>query len=536
MGFAVELVTTTESGIAIKPLYQRSDVDPQRDEEVPGVAPFTRGIHPKMFRERLWTIRQYSGFGDSQASNERYRALMAAGQTGLSVAFDLPSQLGYDSDDPVAMPEVGRVGVAIDTIDDLAGLFEDIPLDKISVSFTINAPAPVLAAMYVALAKRQGADLAKVRATLQNDILKEFLTRGAYVFPPAESVRLAGDVIEYCKKEVPSVYPISVCGSHIRDTGATGIDALSMVLLNGLLYLGEAASRGLDVADVASRFSFLFCARQDPFVEAAQIRAARRLWAALLTERYGITRPDALKFRIFSGTSNQMFTRQEPYNNIIRGTLGCLGIVLGGQQAVTVIGFDEAYDIPTEEAQRIALRTQQIIAYETSVPATVDPLAGSYYVEALTDESERRMREFIERVESRGGMITSIEDGYLQNLMYDRAYDLEKQIANGEVTVVGVNAFKSESPDTDEALFDVESLHDADNSPAERQVARLRAFKQRRDGTAVAAALADVRAAAESHANVCWPLERAVTAGATMGECMGTMAEIFGRYQEGGHF
>jgi methylmalonyl-CoA mutase N-terminal domain/subunit len=532
----MDIVTTTESGIDIKPLYRRSDVDPERDDEMPGIAPFTRGIHPNMYRDRLWTIRQYSGFGDSEASNERYRSLLAAGQTGLSVAFDLPSQLGFDSDDPVAMPEVGRVGVAVDTIEDLAELFEDIPLDKISVSFTINAPAPVLAAMYVALAKRQGADLAKVRATVQNDILKEFLTRGAYVFPPADSVRLVGDVIEYCNREVPSVYPISVCGSHIRDTGATGIDAISMVLMNGLLYLGEAASRGLDVTAVASRFSFLFCARQDPFMEAAQIRAARRLWAKLLTERFGITRPGALKFRIFSGVSNQMYTRQEPLNNIIRGTLGCLGIVLGGQQAVTVIGFDEAYDIPTEEAQRLALRTQQIIAYETSVPATVDPLAGSYYVEALTDESEQKMREFIERVEDRGGMISSIEDGYLHNLMYERAYELEKQIANGEVTVVGVNAFTSGSRDSDDALFDVESLHEPDNSAAERQVARLRAFKDRRDDAAVVAGLADVRSAAERHTNVCWPLERAVMAGATMGECMSTMAEVFGRYQEGGQY
>jgi methylmalonyl-CoA mutase, N-terminal domain len=532
----VKLVTTTESGIEIKPLYRRSDVNLRRDEEMPGVAPFARGIHASMFRDRLWTIRQYSGFGDSEASNERYRALMEAGQTGLSVAFDLPSQLGYDSDDPVAIPEVGRVGVAIDTIDDLAELFDGIPLDQISVSFTINAPAPVLAAMYVALARRQGVDMAKVRATLQNDILKEFLTRGTYVFPPTDSVRLAADVIEYCKKEVPSVYPISVCGSHIRDTGATGLDALAMVLANGLLYLAEAASRGLDIADVAARFSFLFCARQDPFVEAAQIRAARRLWATLLTERFGITRPDALKFRIFSGTSNQMFTRQEPYNNIIRGTLGCLGIVLGGQQAATVIGFDEAYDIPTEESQRLALRTQQIIAYETSVPATVDPLAGSYYVEALTDESEQRMREFIDRVDGRGGMLASIEDGYLHSLMYERAYELEKQIADGEVTVVGVNAFPSASQDTDEALFDVESLHETDHTAAERQVARLRAFRERRDDAAVSAALTEVREAARKHANVCWPLERAVTVGATMGECMGTMLEVFGRYQEGGKF
>lgn len=530
----MRVVTTTESGIDVKPVYTRADVNPEIDRELPGRPPFTRGIHESMYRERLWTIRQYSGFGDSAASNERYRSLMASGATGLSVAFDLPSQLGYDSDEPIAFPEVGRVGVAIDTMDDLAVLFDGIPLDEVSVSFTINAPAPVLAAMYVALAKRQGADLAKVRATFQNDILKEFLTRGAYVFPPADAVRLVGDVVEYCSKEVPKVYPISVCGSHIRDTGAHGLDALAMVLMNGLTYLEEAAARGLDVAQIASRFSFLFCARQDPFVEAAQIRAARRMWASLLGERFGITQPDALKFRIFSGTSNQMFTRQEPLNNIIRGALGCLGMVLGGQQAITVICYDEAYDIPTEEAQTIALRTQQIIAYETSIPATVDPLAGSYYVEALTDESERRMRAFMATVEGRGGMVKSIEDGYLQGLIYERAYKLENEIANGEVTVVGVNAFARSEQDSDDALFDVEFLHDADDTIARRQVERLYDVRAHRDDSTVRATLTEVRAAAASHANVCWPLEKAVTAGATMGECMSSMAEVFGRYQEGG--
>ncbi|MDT7574171.1 MAG: methylmalonyl-CoA mutase, N-terminal domain [Pseudonocardiales bacterium] len=524
--------TSTDSGIEIKPLYGPPDgeVDPRIGQ--PGEFPFTRGIHAEMYRKRLWTMRQYSGFGDARSTNERFRSLMGAGQTGLSVAFDLPTQLGYDSDEPMAQPEVGRVGVAIDTLDDFVELFDGIPLDVANPSFTINAPSPVIAAMLVALAKRQGADLTKVRATFQNDMIKEFLTRGAYVFPPRPSVKLTGDVIEYCNTVVPSVYPISVSGSHIRDTGATGIQALAIVLSNALAYLDEAAGRGLDIVTLASRFSFLFAARQDPFVEAAQIRAARRLWATLLSERYGITEPAALKFRLFNSSNNQMFTRQDPLNIIIRGTLACLGGVLGGAQAITIIGYDEAYDIPTEDAQRVALRTQQVIAYETVIPATVDPLAGSYYVEALTDECEQGLRDFMATIDERGGVVAAVEDGWIKTLIYDRAYELEKGMANGEIPVVGVNAFARE--DTEGDVFEAGDLHHSDDAIARRQIDRLVAVKATRDPAVVSAALRSVRESAERGTNVCWPIEEAVTVGATLGECMGALGEVYGRYVEGG--
>lgn len=527
---------TTESGLHIKTLYESPDgTGPDRVGR-PGEFPFTRGIHAEMYRQRLWTMRQYSGFGDADASNERYRSLIAAGQTGLSVAFDLPTQLGYDSDHPMAVPEVGRVGVAIDTLSDLADLLQGIPLDMASPSFTINAAAPVLAAMYVALAKQAGTASGALRATFQNDILKEFLTRGAYVFPPKPSLRLAVDVIEYCAREAPKVYPISICGSHIRDTGATAVEALAITLADGLAYLDEVVARGLDPATIASRFSFLFCSRQDPLVEAAHYRAARRLWATLLTERYGITDPNALKFRFFSGTSNQMFTRQEPLNNIVRGALGCLGIVLGGAQAVTVIGYDEAFDIPSEEAQRIALRTQQIIAYETHIPATVDPLAGSYYIEALTDETEEALRSLLDEIDEKGGVVEAIEEGWLQEGIYDRAYELEKGIADGDVPVVGVNLFASEAEDAED-LFSLDgSLHAVDDSVAERQIARLEQHRARRSTTEVTRTLDEVRRRAERGDNAVWAISDAMLAGATIGEAMGALRAVFGTYHEGGRY
>jgi methylmalonyl-CoA mutase, N-terminal domain len=532
----MRITTKTESGIEVKGDYgpPAEAVDPKIG--VPGEFPFTRGIHKSMYRDRLWTIRQYSGFGDARDSNERYRSLLEAGQTGLSVAFDLPTQMGYDSDDPLAVPEVGRVGVAIDSLDDLERLFDGIPLDVASTSFTINAPAAIIVAMYVAMAKRRGVDLAKLRGTVQNDILKEFLTRGAYVFPPDASLKLAVDVIEYCTEVAPSFYPISICGSHIRDTGAPGVDALATTLADGVAYLKAAAERGLDISTVASRFSFLFCSRQDPFVEAAHYRAARRLWATLLHEQFGITDTNALKWRFFAGTSNQICTRQEPLNNIVRGTLACLGIVLGGGQAINVTGYDEAFDIPTEDAQRIALRTQQIIAYETNIPAAVDPLAGSYYVEALTDEIEERMRDFMQQIEHQGGVIRAIESGWLQQRIYDHAYELEKGVANGDIPIVGVNVFTTPS-EGDDAMFALDGdLYEQDDSIAKKQTERLGELRATRDADMFASALETLRAAALVGDNVMPSLEIAVTAGATVGECMGVLKDVYGVYQEGGKF
>lgn len=527
------VLSTTESGIEVKADYAPAD-GVVAGVGAPGEFPYTRGIHREMYRQRLWTMRQYSGFGDPALSNQRYRALIEAGQTGLSVAFDLPTQLGYDSDDPIAVPEVGRVGVAIDTLQDLEDLFAGVPLDRANPSFTINAPAPVLAAMYVALARKLGADLGKLRATLQNDILKEFLTRGAYVFPPGPSVKLAIDVIEYCNDVTPSVYPISVCGSHIRDTGAPGLTALAITLADALAYLEGTAERGLNAAAVASRFSFLFCARQDPLVEAASIRAARRLWAYTLRDKLGIDDPAALKFRLFNSSSNQMFTRHEPLNNIVRGTLAGLGVILGGAQAATIIGYDEAYDIPSEEAQRVGLRTQQILAYETHIPATVDPLAGSYYVEALTDESEQRLAEFIAKIDERGGIVKAIEDGWIHELMYDRAYELEKGIADGDIPVVGVNKFASGGgSDTDLYTLDG-ALHEVDDTVASRQIGRLERHRATRDDTRVRTAVDEIRQAAKDDRNVCPAIEVAVTAGATVGECMSALRDVYGVYHEGG--
>lgn len=532
----MKITTKTESGIEINGDYgpPADQVDPKIG--VPGEYPFTRGIHKTMYRDRLWTIRQYSGFGDAAASNERYRSLLDAGQTGLSVAFDLPTQMGYDSDDPIAVPEVGRVGVAIDSLDDLERLFDGIPLDVASTSFTINAPAPVIVAMYVAMAKRRNVDLELLRGTVQNDILKEFLTRGAYVFPPGPSLKLAIDVIEYCTNIAPSFYPISICGSHIRDTGAPGVDALATTLADGIAYLSAAADRGLDVSKVASRFSFLFCSRQDPLVEAAHYRAARRLWATMLNQTFGITDPNALKWRFFSGTSNSICTRQEPLNNIIRGTLGCLGIVLGGGQAINVTGYDEAFDIPAEDAQRIALRTQQIIAFETNIPATVDPLAGSYYVEALTDEIEERMRDFMQKIEEQGGVLQAIESGWLQQRIYDSAYELEKGVANGDIPIVGVNVFTSQS-EGDDGLFSlVGDLHEQDDSIAKKQAERLDHLRATRNADALTRALEGIRVAAVAGDNVIPSLEVAVTDGATVGECMGVLKGVYGIYQEGSKF
>ena len=526
----------TESGIEIKPLYgpPPGETDPRLG--FPGQFPYTRGIHEEMYRQRLWTMRQYSGFGDASASNERFRSLMDAGQTGISVAFDLPTQMGYDSDHPMARPEVGRVGVAIDTVDDLIALFDGIPLDVANPSFTINAPAPVFVAMYLIMAKRKGADMSKLRATFQNDILKEFLTRGTYIFPPAPSVKLVGDVIEHCHQTSPSIYPISICGSHLRDTGASGIEALAITLANGFAYLDEMVSRGHDAGSIASRFSFLFCSRQDPLVEAAQFRAVRRLWATILKERYGVTDERALEFRFFAGVSNQTFTRQEPLNNIVRGTLDCLGIVLGGGQAITVICYDEAYDIPTKEAQRVALRTQQIIAHETHLAATVDPLAGSYYVEAMTDETEERIVGLLDEIAEQGGIITAIESGWLQQRMYDNAYALEKQIASGEFPVVGVNLFASDDAGV-EGLFPLdEDLHSVDEDVSERRAEYVAAYRETQDKAAVQRSLDDVRRAAEAEDNVVPPLEASLEVGATLGQCVSALKDVYGVYLEGGKF
>lgn len=522
----------TESGIIIHPDYEPDDVDPRIGR--PGSPPFTRGIHENMYRGKVWTMRQYAGFGDPASTNERFRALMAAGQRGLSVAFDLPTQLGYDSDDPIARPEVGRVGVAVDTLADFEALFDGIELDAATPSFTINAPAVVIAAMYVAMARGRGLDLARLRATYQNDILKEYLSRGTYIFPPAASMRLTTDLIEYCAKEAPSIYPISISGAHTRDAGANGVEAMAIMLAAGFAYLQGAIDRGLNPVRVASRFSFLFNTRQDPLVEAAQLRAARRMWATILQERWGITDPGALKFRFYAGTSNQMFTRREPLNNVVRATLGTLGMVLGGAQAIHVLSYDEAFDIPSPESARIALRTQQILAYETHLTSTVDPLAGSYYVEAMTDAIEEQAREFIDTLDEKGGVAAAVESGWLQSRVSQGAYDFELAIANGDQPQVGVNVFEDPAVKAEEQFADERQLHQVDPAVVERRVDALERHRADRDSDDVAAALADVRRAASSDENVVWPIEQAVTHGATLGECVGVLRETFGEFHEGG--
>ena len=519
----------TDSGLEIREWYAAGDFPPSRQAEIgePGAYPFTRGVHPSMYRGRLWTMRQYAGFGTAVESNKRYRFLLEQGQTGLSVAFDLPTQLGYDSDNAEIEDEVGRVGVAIDTLADMELLFEGIPLERVSTSFTINSTASVILAMYVALAGKRGVPAAKLRGTVQNDMIKEFLARKTYLFPVEPSLKIVADIIEFCSRELPSFNPISVSGYHIRESGADVVQELALTLKSGITYVESMLSRGMSIDAFAPRLSFHFTSGQEFFEEIAKYRAARKMWAEIVKTRFGSSQPEAQRLRVFAGGNGVTLTAEEPLNNIIRGTLQCLVGVLSGAQAIHVPAYDEAYAIPTEASATIGLRTQQIVAYESGIPRTADPLGGSYYVEALTQELEKRAWLLMEDIDRRGGMVACIRSGYLQSRIDEKAFEQEKRIQSGEKPVVGVNCFSTERKEPIQlSVMDPESLA--------KQKKGLEAVKRQRDREAVRHRLADLKRAAEEGKNLMPCMIEAVRSYATLGEITACLKAVYGEFEAAG--
>jgi len=518
----------TDSGISVEPLYTPLHVDESEYLDrvgLPGRYPFTRGIYPTMYCGRLWTMRLYSGWGGPEDTNARFRYLLGQGQTGLSVALDLPTQMGIDSDHDLAAGEVGKVGVAIDTLADMEAIFEGIPLDRISTSFTINATAPILLAMYQAVGERQGVDPKALRGTVQNDILKEFLARKTYIYPPGPSLRLVADLIEYSSRALPKFNPISVCGYHMRQAGCDAVQEIALTLANASAYVAAVVDRGLPVDSFAPRFSFNISTMRDFFEEVAKHRAARRLWARVMRERFGAEDPRSWTLRLFSGGDGTSLTSVEPLNNIVRTTLQTLAIVLSGAQAVHTMSYDEALALPSEEAALVALRTQQIVAHESGATRTVDPLGGSYFLESLTNELEQRASELLEQIE-RQGVIDAIEDGSLERMIADSAYRQHAQIESGERVVVGENAFRDETS----AEQEIEILT-VPEEVRERQTTRLARIRRERDDAAVRSALEAVRRAAESDANTLPSIREAVLAFATVGEISSALAEVFGHHR-----
>ncbi|MBI2724558.1 MAG: methylmalonyl-CoA mutase [Chloroflexi bacterium] len=501
-----------------------ADLDVDRDVGSPGEYPFTRGVQPTMYRGRLWSIRQYAGFGTARESNERFKFLLAQGQTGLSVAFDLPTQIGMDSDDPDAEAEVGQVGVAIDSLADMEEMFEGIPLDRVSTSMTINAPAPVLAAMYMAVAEQQGVPTGDIMGTTQNDVLKEYVARGTYIYPPRESLRLAADLITYCARYAPKFNSISVSGYHIRDAGSTAAQEVGFAFANAIAYIEACQRADVDVDDIAPRISWIFNTHNNFFEEVAKYRALRRMWARLLRERFGAKDPNSWKLRTHIQTGGATLTAQQPENNIVRASIQALASVLGGVQSMALSCYDEALAIPTTEAQRIALRTQQIIAHETGVTDTVDPFGGSYYVESLTDEIERTAREYIDRVEDMGGAVAAIESGYMQSEIQEAAVQQQRDIESGARVVVGVNRFRSgEEPEP--TIFRVNT------ELARSQRERLTALRARRDTAWARATLDALGVAARGTENLMPAILDAVRAYATLGEICGELRGAWGEYR-----
>ena len=492
----------------------------------PGEYPYTRGVQPTMYRGRLWTMRQYAGFGDAKETNERFRFLLQQGQTGLSTAFDLPTQVGYDSDHAMAEGEVGRVGVAIDSLEDIETVFSGIPLDKVSTSMTINAPASVLLTMYQALGEKQGVPAKKLQGTIQNDILKEYVARGTYIFPPGPSMRLVTDIFEYCSKAIPDWNTISISGYHIREAGATAVQEVAFTLADGIAYVQTAVDKGLDVDAFARRLSFFFNSQMDFFEEIAKFRAARRIWARIMKERFKAKNPKSWMLRFHTQTAGSSLTAQQPDNNIVRTALEALAAVLGGTQSLHTNSRDEALALPTEESVRIALRTQQIIGFESGVADTVDPLAGSYFIERLTDEIEAKAMEYIRKIDDMGGAVAAIERGYMQREIQDSAYKHQKAVEAKEKMVVGVNCLEiqEESPT---------GLLRVNPALAEAQVKRLGDLKRRRDGRAVAVALKDIEETAKGTDNLVPKVLGAVRSYATIGEICGILREVFGVYRPG---
>jgi methylmalonyl-CoA mutase N-terminal domain/subunit len=505
-----------------------SDVPPDdlaRDLGFPGEFPYTRGIQPTMYRGRLWTVRQYAGFGTAAESNARYRYLLSQGVTGLSVAFDLPTQIGYDSDHPLAADEVGRVGVAIDSIEDMAVLFDGIPLDRVSTSMTINATAIILLALYVAVARRQGVSVAALAGTVQNDVLKEYIARGTYIYPPKASLRLVTNIFAFCEREIPQWNTISISGYHIREAGSTAIQEVAFTFANAIAYVQAAIDAGLEPNAVGQRLSFFFNAHNNFLEEVAKFRAARRLWARLMRDRFGATHPRAQQLRFHTQTAGSTLTAQQPDNNIVRVAIQALSAVLGGTQSLHTNGRDEALALPTEESARIALRTQQIIASESGVTNTVDPLGGSYYVEQLTSAIEDGAGALLNRIDALGGTLAAVESGYIQRQIQESAYRAQLAIDSGEAVVVGVNQYVTDEPDR----IDVFQL---DPALERAQIDRVRALRVRRDAAQWKAALDAVTHAARGSDNLVPLLVAAVEAGATVGEIADTLRQVFGEYQE----
>ena len=515
----------TRSGLPMKEVYGPGDVPEDYRGGAPGEFPFTRGIHPEMFRSRLWTMRQYSGFGTAEATNRRYRFLLDQGNTGLSVALDLPTQLGLDSDDEKSTGEVGKVGVAIDTLDDMETIFRGIPLDKISTSFTINATAAILYAMYLAAGKKQRVPTHQLTGTIQNDILKEYVARGTWIFPPEPSLRLIVDTIEYGIKNTPRFNTISAAGAHFRDAGATAVQEGGFTLADAIVYVERCIERGLDVDDFAPRISFYFYTHTDFFEEVAKYRAMRRLWARIMRERFGAKNPRSWLFRFGVVCGGSTLTAAEPENNIVRVTYQALSAVLGGSQTIFTCAYDEALALPTEESALLALRTQQILAYETGVPDVADPFGGSYFLENLTAEMAAGMEKIIEDAEARGGMVACIERGLVQGWISESAFKAQRDIDSGGRTVIGVNKYADEEA-APQAIFTVPP------ELAENQIERLKKMKAGRDPGRVEAALSRLKDAAEGTDNLMEPIGEAVEAYATVGEITSVLREVFGEFRE----
>ena len=513
----------TDSGIEIKKCYDAQSAKFSIPCELPGSFPFTRGIQPDMYRGKLWTMRQYAGFSTAEESNKRYHYLLAQGVSGLSVAFDLPTQIGYDSDHPLAEGEVGKVGVAIDSIEDMQALFNGIQLEKVSTSMTINATGYILLALYVALAKQQGADLKQISGTIQNDILKEYAARGTYIYPPKPSMRIITDIFEWCSKELPKWNTISISGYHIREAGSTAVQEIAFTLSNGKAYVKAAIEKGLDINVFGKRLSFFFNAHNNLFEEVAKFRAARRMWARMMKE-LGATDPKAQMLRFHTQTGGSTLTAQQPLNNISRVTIQTLAAVLGGTQSLHTNGYDEALSLPTEEAARIALRTQQIVAFESGAPDTVDPLAGSFYVESLTNEVESAAWQLIEKIDAMGGSVSAIEQGFIQDEIARSAYEYQKNIETNSKIIVGVNKFQT----TDEEKITVLKVDDVIRKV---QMEKLTALRQQRDPAKTDQLLQTLLDKAASGENLMPTVIEAVEHKCTLGEIAGTLREVFGEYK-----
>jgi methylmalonyl-CoA mutase N-terminal domain/subunit len=517
----------TDSGIEVRRRYSADDLagfDPATQLSEPGEFPYTRGVQRDMYRGRLWTMRQYAGFGTAEATNERFKFLLGAGQTGLSCAFDLPTQMGFDSDHPRAEGEVGKVGVAIDSLDDMRTLFGGIPLDQVTTSMTINATAAILLLLYELVAEEQGVTADKIGGTVQNDILKEYVARGTYIYPPRPSMRLVTDTFAYCAERIPGWNTISISGYHIREAGSTAVQELAFTLADGIAYVEAALDAGLEVDDFAPRMSFFFNAHNNLLEEVAKFRAARRLWARLMKDRFGATSEKSLRLRFHTQTGGSTLTAQQPEVNTVRVAIQALGAVLGGTQSLHTNGFDEALGLPTERAAKLALRTQQVIGYESGVTETVDPLAGSYYVEWLTGEVERLAIEYIDRIDEMGGAVAAIEAGYMQDEIEQAAYAFAKGVDSGEKIVVGVNRFVDAEP-TEPEVFPI------DPALQRAQVDSVRAVRARRDQAQVDALLGDVAAAASGTQNLLVPMRAALKAQATLGEVSDVLRAAFGEYR-----